>query len=403
MTPVHFHVDMDAFYASVEQQDNPQYKGKPVIIGASPGQRGVVSACSYEARKYGVHSAMPISQAYRRCPGGVYLPVRMKRYQEVSKQIMALFDRFTPRVQQISVDEAFLDMTGTERLFGPPRKTAEELKEEVRGKTGLTISVGVATNKFLAKIASDLEKPDGLCVVTPGKEEQFIMDLPLKNIWGIGKKTLERLEELNITTTATLKSFSKALLVSMLGKGAGEYLFQAVRGKDPGIFREDPQSRSVSNEITFREDTNERDLVLRVLLELSHQVMFRLMAEQLKARTVYIKVRFEDFSTTTAQSTLEHYLSSGEELYEVALTLLDKRWNHSTPLRLIGVGASSIEEGDVPTQKELFENQYSRQRMVESAVFDLGKKLSDIPVMKASLLHKEKRREPPRENKKEAE
>ena len=243
MTPVHFHVDMDAFYASVEQQDNPQYRGKPVIIGASPRQRGVVSACSYEARKYGVHSAMPISQAYRRCPAGVYLPVRMKRYQEVSKQIMALFDRFTPRVQQISVDEAFLNMTGTERLFGPPRKTAEELKEEVRGKTGLTISVGVATNKFLAKIASDLEKPDGLCIVAPGKEEQFIMDLPLKNIWGIGKKTLERLEELNITTTATLKSFSKALLVSMLGKGAGEYLFQAARGKDPGIFREDPQSR----------------------------------------------------------------------------------------------------------------------------------------------------------------
>lgn len=397
MTPVYFHVDMDAFYASVEQQDNPQYRGKPVIIGASPGQRGVVSACSYEARKYGVHSAMPISQAYRRCPGGIYLPVRMKRYQEVSKHIMRLFDGYTPRVQQISVDEAFLDMTGTERLFGPPRETAIKLKEEVKEKTGLTISIGVAGNKYLAKIASDLDKPDGLYIVEPGKEEEFMLSLPLKKIWGIGEKTLERLEELNITTTETLKSFSKALLVSMLGRGAGEYLYHSVRGKDPGIFREEPQSRSVSNEITFLEDTNDRDSVLGVLLELSHQVMFRLMAEQLKARTVYIKIRFEDFTTTTAQTTLEHYLSSGEELYEVALTLLDKRWNHSTPLRLIGVGASSIEEGHVPTQQELFEDQYCRQRMVESAVFDLGRKLAETPIMKASLLKKEKRRGPPPE------
>lgn len=393
MDPVFFHVDMDAFYASVEQQDNPDYRGKPVIIGASPGHRGVVSACSYEARKYGVHSAMPISQAFRLCPKGIYLPVRMKRYQEISKYIMGLFDSFSPKVQQISVDEAFLDMTGTERLLGPPRKTAEELKKTVRQKTGLSISIGIAPNKFLAKIASDIDKPDGLHIVQPGEEESFMESLPLKNIWGLGKKTLERLEELNITTTAGLKQFSKPLLSSMIGKAGGEYLYKAARGIDPGIFGEEPQSRSVSNEITFREDTSDRDLILRTLLELSHQVMFRLMDENLKAKTACIKVRFQDFTTTTAQLTLRHYISSAEELYEISVELLDKRWNRSTPLRLIGVGTASITDPDTPSQEELFEDGYSKQRLVENAVFRLKNKLSNVPVVKASLLKTERETE----------
>jgi len=189
---------MDAFYASVEQADNPRYIGKPVIIGASPGQRGVVAACSYEARKYGVHSAMPVSQAYARCRDGVYLPVRMSRYQEVSRIIMSAFNDFTPEVTQISIDEAFLNMTGTDKLFGTPVETASKIKERIKSDTDLNISIGIAHNKFLAKLASDYKKPDGLYIVEKGKEIEFIDSLKLGDLWGLGKKTLARLENIGI-------------------------------------------------------------------------------------------------------------------------------------------------------------------------------------------------------------
>ena len=252
-----FHVDMDAFYASVEQNDHPEYRGKPVIIGARPGTRGVVSACSYEARKFGVHSAMPISRAYRLCPKGIYLPVRMKRYQEVSARIMELFGDFTPVVRQISVDEAFLDMTGTRRLFGDPEEAARAIKERVRTETGCTISIGIASNHYVAKMASEYGKPDGLYRVEEGREEEFLDKLRLGDLWGVGGKTLERLEELNITTVSRLREFSEGILSSMLGKAAGAYLYSAARGRNPGVFSEEPKSRSISNEITFPEDTRD--------------------------------------------------------------------------------------------------------------------------------------------------
>ena len=352
-----FHVDMDAFYAAVEQNDHPQHRGKPVVIGARPGTRGVVSACSYEARRYGIHSAMPISEAYRRCPHAVYLPVRMERYQKVSARIMEMFYDYTPEVHQISVDEAFLDMTGTERLFGPPEETAVKIKNRVREETGCTLSIGIADNHFLAKLASEADKPDGLFHVMPGREIEFLNTLKLKDLWGVGKKTLARMEELNITSIQKLRQFSKGSLETMFGKAAGTYLYEAVRGGNPGVFIMEPKSRSVSNEVTFGADTRDNDSIKRVLLELAHQVMFRLLKMSCVSKTVCLKVRFDDFTTTSAQKTLRHYLGSADEIYAVVLELLRQRWNGSRLIRLIGVGVSSVEEAGSAVQGELFEDE----------------------------------------------
>lgn len=381
-----FHVDMDAFYAAVEQNDHPQHRGKPVVIGARPGTRGVVSACSYEARRYGIHSAMPISEAYRRCPHAVYLPVRMERYQKVSARIMEMFYDYTPEVHQISVDEAFLDMTGTERLFGPPEETAVKIKNRVREETGCTLSIGIADNHFLAKLASEADKPDGLFHVMPGREIEFLNTLKLKDLWGVGKKTLARMEELNITSIQKLRQFSKGSLETMFGKAAGTYLYEAVRGGNPGVFIMEPKSRSVSNEVTFGADTRDNDSIKRVLLELAHQVMFRLLKMSCVSKTVCLKVRFDDFTTTSAQKTLRHYLGSADEIYAVVLELLRQRWNGSRLIRLIGVGVSSVEEAGSAVQGELFEDEYDRRKKVEKAVLELGKKMSGKPVVKANLL-----------------
>jgi DNA polymerase-4 len=381
-----FHVDMDAFYAAVEQNDHPEHRGKPVVIGALPGRRGVVSACSYEARRYGIHSAMPISEAYRRCPHAVYLPVRMERYQEVSAGIMEMFYDYTPEVHQISVDEAFLDMTGTERLFGPPDETAVKIKKRVREETGCTLSIGIAENHFLAKLASEADKPDGLFHVMAGREIEFLDTLQLKDLWGVGKKTLARMEELNITSIQKLRQFSKGSLETMFGKAAGTYLYEAVRGRNPGVFIMEPKNRSVSNEVTFGADTRDNDSIKRVLLELAHQVMFRLLKMNCVSKTVCLKVRFDDFTTTSVQKTLRHYLGSADEIYAVVLELLRQRWNGSRLIRLIGVGVSSVEEAGSAVQGELFEDEYDRRKKVEKAVLELGKKMPGKPVVKANLL-----------------
>lgn len=391
MPKVIFHVDMDAFYAAVEQRDNPSLRGRPVIIGARPGSRGVVSACSYEARKFGVHSAMPISEAYRRCPEGVYLPVRMDRYQEVSSQIMEIFGNYTPEVRQLSVDEAFLDMTGTERLFGPPAEAARTIKQDVSVTTGCILSIGVASNHYIAKLASEFDKPDGLYIVYPGKEIEFLNKLKLKDLWGIGKKTLARMEELNITSIQKLRSFSKGLLETMFGKAAGEYLYRAVRGENPGVFGDEPKSRSVSNEITFSSDTRDRDAIRRVLLELSHQVMFRMMKHNFASSTVNVKIRFADFTTTTIQKTLRHHVNSAEEIYAIACELLEKRWNGSVELRLIGVGLGNVETEDSAVQGELFEDKQDKRKKVEKTVLALKKKMTGGAVVKANLLGRKPR------------
>ena len=391
MEQVFFHIDLDAFYAAVEQRENPEHRGKPVIIGALPGHRGVVSACSYEARKFGIHSAMPISQAYRLCRHGVYLVPRMKLYQEVSKQVMAVFREFSPTIHQISIDEATLDMTGTRRLLGEPEEVARRIKERVKEETELILSIGIAPNRYLAKLASEFDKPDGLYRVHPGKEEEFLDQLELRDLWGLGKKTLERMEELNILTVQGLRSFPEGLLQAMLGKAAGTYLYRVVRGTDPGIYSIEPKSHSISSEMTFGRDTRDREVMQRVLLELSHQIMFRAIGEDFKTKTIHLKVRFSNFSTTTVQTTLRHYVSSAEEIYDTALELLDKRWNGSDLIRLIGLGLTALENAAQPEQAELFDDPYDKKKKVEEAVFSYHKSKKGGSIVKASLLRKGRR------------
>ncbi len=381
-----FHVDLDAFYASVEQNDFPEYKGKPVIVGALPGHRGVVSACSYEARKYGIHSAMPISLAVACCPHGIFLPVRMGRYLEVSEKIMHVFNNYSPEVRQLSVDEAFLDMTGTERLFGHPVESAKRLKQQIRDAFGLTISVGIAPNYFLAKLASAYSKPDGLYFLEEGKEIEFLDSLELKDIWGLGKKTLARLLELNIRTVPALRSYSEKLLQSMLGKAAGTYLFNAVRGVDPGMFTSEAKSRSLSNELTYEEDTANADTVKKTLLSLCHQVMFRMLKECSRAKTVSVKVRFSDFSTVSVQKTVPHWIASAEELFAIVRGLLSAKWDGKRPIRLLGVGVNPVRADACTEQLALFEDAFDKKRKVEEAVLEVNSRHSPKSIVKASNL-----------------
>jgi DNA polymerase-4 len=391
VTPVIFHVDLDAFYASVEQRDDPGLRGKPVIVGAAPGRRGVVSACSYEARRFGIHSAMPISQAYRRCPHGVFLPVRMDRYMEVSRQVMKVLESYTPHLQQISVDEAFLDMTGTERLLGPAVEVGRQLKAEVRSATGLAITVGIGPNKYLAKLATNAGKPDGLLRVEAAEAETFLDGLALKDLWGIGEKTLRRLTELNITSVAQLRGFAREELARLLGNGAAAFLQSVSRGEDPGIFSEEPKGRSVSSEVTFETDRKDAAGIERMLLELCHQVAFRMLEEGWKSKTAVLKLRSYDFTTTSAQKTLKHWVSSAEELHDVVRELLSARWDGGTPIRLVGVGMTGLVPLESPDQLELFPDEYSRRKKVEEAVLKIRKKMGDVTLTKASLLKKDGR------------
>ena len=393
---VFFLVDLDAFFASVEIRDNPSLAGKPVIVGALPGHRGVVSACSYEARKFGVHSAMPISQAHRRCPQGVYLVPRMERYSELSEQVMSILGQYTPQLQRISIDEAFLDMSGTERLMGSPLSVGRSIKERVRSELGLTLSIGIAPNKYLAKLASEAGKPDGLRQVLPGAEIEFLDSLPLAKLWGVGEKTRLRLQELNITTIPELRRVPEDMLRSMMGEASGNYLYRVVRGEDPGIYSLSPKSRSVSNETTFEIDQKNAEAVRRTILELAEQVMYRLMREGLKSNTAVLKLRYADFTTIHAQRTVRHWLTSSDELYRLCLELLDKRWSGGTPIRLVGVGTDNVVGCQEVVQQELFEDEASRKRRVEEAVTRIREKMDGVKLTKASLLGQARRRRPAR-------
>lgn len=385
-TPVYLHVDMDAFYASVEQRDNPELRGKPVIVGAAPGHRGVVSACSYEARRYGVHSAMPVSQAVRLCPNGVFLPVRMARYHEVSQTIMEILREYTPDLQQMSVDEAFLNLTGTERLFGPVVDTAREIKQRVNEKTQLTISIGIATSKYLAKLASERYKPDGLCVVKPGEEESFVAELELKDLWGVGKKMLSLLNSAGVLSVSQLREYSKDELTREFGQGAATYLHAVCRGKDPGFYSEGAKSHSISGERTYGVDVKSAEAIEGTLLGLAQSNMFRLMREKARSRTVTVKLRLTDFTTYSLRRTLDHDVSSADELFAAAKDLVYGKWDRTTPIRLIGCGLGNVQKGAPDGQQDLFDDRSDRQRRAEAAVFRLQQK--GLKVGKARLLGK---------------
>jgi len=382
------HVDLDAFFASVEQLDNPQLRGKPVIVGAMPGsKRGVVAAASYEARKFGVHSAMPIDQAYRLCPNGTYLRSRMGRYREKSHEVMSIFAEFSPDVQQMSIDEAFIDLRGTLRLFGPPEETALTVKKRVLEATGLTVSVGLASNRYVAKIASGMSKPDGFFYVPEGQEQAFMEKLPLTKLWGVGEKTLSRLNSHGIHTVQDGLKTPLPVLEGFLGQANAQFIYKALRGMEASGFRDAPQSRSISAENTYEDNLEDRYVIGTALMDLCQNLMFRMMKEDWKGKTVCVKIRYSDFSTTSIQETSLRYVSSAEDLFNRATELFDKKYN-GRGIRLLGVGVMNLESGCEAPQEDLFDFGQKKHHKLEEVVLQLKMKNPNLPITKARLLQK---------------
>jgi DNA polymerase-4 len=334
------HLDLDAFYASVEVLDDPALRGKPVIVGGSE-RRGVVSAASYEARKFGVHSAMPTAAAKRLCPPGIFLPVRMERYREVSGKVFSIFRRFTPLVEPLSIDEAFLDVTGCERLFGSAEEVARKIRAAVREETGLTVSAGVASNKFLAKIASDLGKPDGLTVVPPGKEVAFLAPLPVAKLWGVGKVTERELHRMGVRTIGDLRSVPAETLTRAFGT-SGEQLRRLADGIDDRPVETSLEAKSIGHEDTYDHDLRERGAMRRELLSLSDRVSARLRRHGVKGKTVTLKVKYADFVQVTRAATLSEPTDDGGSLYRIALDLLWNTEAGARPVRLLGISVSKL-------------------------------------------------------------
>jgi len=344
------HLDLDAFYASVEQLDDPALRGRPVIVGGTSG-RGVVCAASYEARRFGVHSAMPSARARKLCPDGVFLPPRFERYGDLSDRVFGIYRRFTPLVEPLSLDEAFLDVTRSRALHGDGSAIAREVKRLVREETGLAVSAGVAEVKLAAKIATDLGKPDGLTVVPPGGVAAFLAPLPVSRLWGVGEVTGEALGRGRIRTIGELAAAAPALLSRLLGGGQGAELQRLARGEDPREVVPDGQARSIGAEDTFEEDHLGEEALLPQLREQAERVARRLRSAGLSGRTVTVKVKYADFRSITRRCTLTAPTDDGRAVYDAARAQLE-RADLSRPVRLVGVTVGGFP--DEEPQLDLF-------------------------------------------------
>ncbi|MDZ7695488.1 MAG: DNA polymerase IV [Deltaproteobacteria bacterium] len=352
------HLDMDAFYPSVEVLDNPNLEGKPVIVGGSM-KRGVVSSASYEARRFGVHSAQPMATAVRRCPQAVFLPVRMARYKTVSKKIFEIFHRYTPLVETLSIDEAFLDVTASRRLFGDAAHIAQAIKATTKQETGLTVSAGVAPSKFLAKIASDMDKPDGLTVVSPDRIREFLDPLPVSRMWGVGKVTQKALARLNISTFKELRSTPVDVLIKALGKN-GQRIHQLTMGLDEREVVVAHETKSIGHEKTVMTDITDVDASKKVLLALAEKVSRRLRQSGVTGKTLSLKVKYSNFKQITRADTLNKPTDDGLEIYQTACRLLKKTETGKRPLRLLGISLSGLSPPDAGAQQGLFDRKTSR-------------------------------------------
>ena len=361
------HVDMDAYYASVEQLDNPELVGKPVIVGGDPKQRGVVSAASYEARKFGVHSAMPMSQAIRLCPNAIVLPVRIKRYAELSQQIHGIFQQFTPQIEPISLDEAFLDVTGSRRLFGSAEQIGRAIKNQIREQLGLVASVGIAPNKFLAKLASDLEKPDGFVIITEENKQQILDPLPVCRIWGIGKVTEKALKSKGINTIEQLRETPTEILRSIFGEQTAHVL-RLAQGVDNREVESSREAKSISSEQTFATDIANKSILLDVLLHQVEDVAQRLRLNDLEARTITLKLRYGDFKTMTRSSTFARSTNITKVLWEEAQKVFLK-WHKESAgaLRLLGFGASGLQKVRTGQRQLFVDPRHEKQRRLDAA------------------------------------
>ena len=382
------HLDMDAFYPAVEVLDNPQLKGKPVIVGGSK-ERGVVSSASYEARKFGVHSAQPMAEAMRRCPEGIVLPGRMQRYQEVSKQIFEIFYQFTPLVEPLSIDEAFLDVTGSTRLLGPPVEIARKIKEMVVTETRLTVSAGVAPSKFVAKIASDMDKPDGLTVVPSDQVREFLDPLPIKKMWGVGEKTQGALSRLNVRTFRDLSRMPVKFLERKFGKH-GVKMHQLSMGIDDREVVPEHDVKSVGHEVTFARDILDSDQAKKELLSLSNKVARRMRRKNISGKTITLKVKYSDFVQITRSSTIPAVTDDGLEIYATVCRLLEKTKVGKRPVRLLGVSLSQLSIFGVEHQLSLFQQDGAAQRRKElnTALDSLTDKFGEKSIRPGTLFTK---------------
>lgn len=377
------HVDLDAFFAAVEQRDHPELRGKPVVVGiGGANDRGVVSAASYEARVFGVHSAMPIRTARRLCPDCIFVPVRGAAYASVSKEVMAILRRFTPLVEPISIDEAFLDVTASRALFGDGAEIARRIKAAIHGELELTASVGVASTKLVAKIASDLRKPDGLVVVEPGDEATFLAPLPISRLWGVGPSTAAALRDFGVVTIGDLARLERAALVRRFGRHGASLVDRAI-GLDPDPVADPDAAKSVGHEHTFDEDTSDPEVIERTLLAMAEGVSMRLRDAGLRAATITVKVRDSSFATVTRQRGLAEPTDLTEPIWRAAVDLARPE-TRGKRIRLVGVTASGFGEQD---QLGLFEDAgEDRRRRAIRAADELRHRFGTRVVTRARLL-----------------
>jgi DNA polymerase-4 len=349
--PSILHVDMDAFYASIEVRDDPSLAGLPVCVGGAADRRGVIAAASYPARAFGVHSAMPTARALELCPALVLLPPDFDKYTRVSRQIMAIFQRYTPLVEPLSLDEAFLDVEGSERLFGDAPAIGKRIKEDILRETGLVASIGIARSKFLAKLASDLDKPDGFRVIAPGEERAVLDPLPVSKILGVGPRTAKRLEHLGVRTVADLASREREDVLREFG-ASGAWIHDLAHGIDPRRVNPKREEKSHGLERTFAQDIGSREELRLILYEFCEEISFDLRARGLRGRTVTLKARYWNFRTITRSKTLDLPINVGKRIYAVARELFERV--PEGPLRLLGVQVSALSDVRTPVQSSLF-------------------------------------------------
>jgi len=376
------HLDLDAFFASVEELLEPSIADKPVLVGGDPSERGVVASASYAARAYGVHSAMPMSQALRLCPHAVVRHGHHKEYAVYSKRVMAILAEYTPLVEQLSIDEAFLDVTGCERLFGPADELAYRIQERVQRETGLPCSLGVASNKLVAKVASQQAKPDGVLIVPVGQEADFLAPLPIERLWGVGKVTAERLRRIGVSTIGQLVALPEAHYEQLFGSAAAEMQRRAL-GIDNRPVGEQAKHKSISQEHTFARDVGDIEVLRRALLDMSEDVATQLRKGGECGRTIVLKMRYPDFTTITRRVTLGQPTDLTEVIHAQAVTLLQKEWRRGTQVRLIGVGVSGLTQA---RQLSLFDAPDKRLGKLSRTVDAIRRKYGKDAIRRASLL-----------------
>ena len=384
------HVDMDAFFVSVEELFDPSLKDKPVVVGGQRDQRGVVAAASYAARKFGVHSAMPLRTASRLCPQAIFVEGRPDRYREYSRKVFAILNQFSPQVEMASIDEAYLDLTGTERLHGPGLRAAHALHERIRDELSLKCSLGLASSRLVAKVSSDQAKPNGVLYILPGQEARFLAPLDVRKIPGVGKKTEAVLHKLGIRKVGDLAALDESFLASHFGRW-GLALAGKAHGKDAGGWfdsvigaEEDP--KSISHEHTFGEDTNQRDRLETTLLKLSEMVAKRLREHELYSRTIQLKLRYEDFSTITRARSLDHATQLDREVAAAAISLFRQAWDGRARIRLLGVHAGSLQTSE--GQMNLLEEpRTARLRDAFRSVDHIRGRFGEASVSLAKTLH----------------